>query len=105
MAEIELGILFKQCLSRRLPDEWSLATEIIAWEEALNTKKASIRWNFTVDDARIVFIDQYPTSLIPYHEILVFCARIFHHEGLKGFPWCSSVTFVVESFFVSACPS
>jgi hypothetical protein len=63
MAEIELSILSKQCLSRRLPDEWTLTTEIIAWEEARNAKNASIRWNFTVDDARIVFKDHYPTSL------------------------------------------
>jgi hypothetical protein len=63
MAEIELSILSKQCLSRRLPDEWMLTTEIIAWENARNAKKASIRWNFTVDDARIVFKEHYPTSL------------------------------------------
>lgn len=63
MAEIELSILSKQCLSRRLPDEWILTTEIIAWEDARNAKKASIRWNFTVDDARIVFKEHYPTSL------------------------------------------
>lgn len=63
MAEIELSVLSKQCLSRRIPDEWTLTTEIIAWEEARNTKKASIRWNFTVDDARIVFKEHYPTSL------------------------------------------
>ena len=63
MAEIELSILSKQCLSRRIPDEWTLTTEIIAWEEARNAKKASIRWNFTVEDARIVFKEHYPTSL------------------------------------------
>jgi len=63
MAEIELSILSKQCLSRRIPDEWTLTTEIIAWEEVRNAKKASIRWNFTVDDARIVFKEHYPTSL------------------------------------------
>ena len=63
MAEIELSILSKQCLSRRLPDEWTLTTEIIAWEEARNAKKASIRWNFTVNDARIVFKELYPTAL------------------------------------------
>lgn len=63
MAEIELSILSKQCLTRRLPDEWILTTEIIAWEDARNATKASIRWNFTVDDARIVFKEHYPTSL------------------------------------------
>ena len=63
MAEIEIGVLAKQCLSRRIPNEWTLSTEIIAWEEARNAKKAKIRWNFTVDDARQVFKEHYPTTL------------------------------------------
>ena len=61
MAEIEIGVLSNQCLSRRIADEWSLGTEIIAWEDARNKKKAKIRWNFTVADARQVFKDHYPT--------------------------------------------
>ena len=63
MAEIELSILSKQCLSRRIPSEWILTTEIVTWEDARNQKKAKIRWNFTVDDARKVFKQYYPTSL------------------------------------------
>ncbi len=63
MAEIELSLVSKQCLSRRIPSEWILTTEIVAWEEARNEKKAKIRWNFTVDDARKVFKEYYPTSL------------------------------------------
>jgi len=63
MAEIELSILSKQCLSRRIPTEWTLITEIVAWEEARNQRKAKIRWNFTVNDARQVFKEHYPTSL------------------------------------------
>lgn len=63
MAEIELSILSKQCLSRRLPHEWSLITELVAWEEARNAKQAKIRWNFTVDDARHIFKEHYPTAL------------------------------------------
>jgi hypothetical protein len=63
MAEIELSIVSKQCLSRRIPSEWILTTEIVAWEEARNEKKPKIRWNFTVDDARKVFKEYYPTSL------------------------------------------
>jgi transposase len=63
MAEIEIGVLAKQCLSRRIPDEWTLSTEIIAWEEMRNAKKAKIRWNFTVDEARKVFREHYPTKL------------------------------------------
>ena len=63
MAEIELSILSKQCLSRRIPNEWTLITEIVAWEQARNEKNAKIRWNFTVADARNVFKEHYPTSL------------------------------------------
>jgi len=63
MAEIELSILSKQCLSRRIPNEWTLITEIVAWEHARNEKNAKIRWNFTVDDARKVFKEHYPTAL------------------------------------------
>ena len=63
MAEIEIGVLSNQCLSRRLTDEWTLGTEIIAWEGARNAKKAKICWNFTVADARQVFREHYPTSL------------------------------------------
>lgn len=63
MAEIELSILSKQCLSRRISDEWTLILELVAWEQARNEKKSKIRWNFTVDDARQVFKEHYPTAL------------------------------------------
>jgi len=64
MAEIEIGVLGNQCLDRRIPDEMTLITEIIAWEERRNAAKASIHWSFTVDDARHVFKEHYPTSLV-----------------------------------------
>lgn len=63
MAEIELSVLTGQCLSRRISDEWTLGTEIVAWEHTRNTNQAKIRWNFTVQEARQVFIQHYPTSL------------------------------------------
>ena len=63
MAEIELSVLSKQCLARRLPDEWTLGTELVAWEQARNAKQAKIRWNFTVEEARQVFKEHYPTTL------------------------------------------
>jgi hypothetical protein len=52
MAEIELSILSRQCLKRRLPDEWTLALEVMAWENARNQAVAKIHWRFSVDDAR-----------------------------------------------------
>ena len=63
MAEIELSILSKQCLSRRIPSQWLLTTELVTWEESRNQKKSKIRWNFTVEEARKVFKEYYPTSL------------------------------------------
>jgi hypothetical protein len=63
MAEIELSVMTKQCLKRRLPDEWSLALELIAWENAANASRRPIHWSFTVEDARRVFADCYPSSL------------------------------------------
>jgi hypothetical protein len=62
MAEIELSVLTQQCLSRRMPDEWRLATEIITWETDRNGAKTPIRWTFTFDDARHVFREHYPTT-------------------------------------------
>jgi transposase len=61
MAEIELSILSRQCLKRRLPDEWTLSLEIIAWENQRNQAQAKIHWRFSVDDARRVFRQHYPS--------------------------------------------
>ena len=61
MAEIELSILSRQCLKRRLPDEWTLALEIIAWENARNQAQAKIHWRFSVNDARRVFRYHHPS--------------------------------------------
>lgn len=63
MAEIEIGILSRQCLRRRLPDEQTLATEIIAWEHWRNTQQAKIHWSFSVEDRRCVFAEHYSDSL------------------------------------------
>jgi hypothetical protein len=63
MAEIELSVMTKQCLKRRIHDEWTLNLELIAWENAANTSHRQIHWSFTVQDARRVFADYYPSSL------------------------------------------
>ena len=55
MAEIELSVMSQQCLARRLPDEMTLASELIAWENRRNAHHAQIHWSFSVDDARRVF--------------------------------------------------
>lgn len=63
MAEIELSILSRQCLKRRIPDEWTLGTEIVAWELARNAAKTKIDWSFSLDDAHRVFAEFYPETL------------------------------------------
>ena len=63
MAEIEIGIMRHQCLRRRLPDEWTLRAELMAWEIQSNHAARKIHWSFTVEDARRVFKEHYPTFL------------------------------------------
>jgi transposase len=60
MAEIELSVLSRQCLDRRIPDQEALKQEIAAWEERRNTAKATIDWQFTTADARIKLKKLYP---------------------------------------------
>ena len=60
MAEIELGILARQCLDRRLPDRETLEQEVAAWVAARNAALRTIDWRFTTDDARIKLDHLYP---------------------------------------------
>lgn len=51
MAEIEIGILERQCLRRRLSDKVTLAAEVLAWQQRRNTERCGIQWSFTRQDA------------------------------------------------------
>ena len=51
MAEIEIGILDRQCLDRRLPTQSLLAAEVAAWEQRRNAEGCRIAWTFTRQDA------------------------------------------------------
>lgn len=61
MAEIELSVVTRQCLDRRIPDKATLASEVAAWQQRRNTAKAKIDWRFTNDEARIKLKRLYPT--------------------------------------------
>ena len=61
MAEIELNVLIRQCLNRRISDMATLAAEVEAWEHHRNSKKARINWQFTTKNARIKLRRLYPT--------------------------------------------
>lgn len=60
MAEIELGILQRQCLDRRLGDRATVEREVAAWVRERNRATRSITWRFTTADARIKLKCLYP---------------------------------------------
>jgi hypothetical protein len=51
MAEIEIGVLDRQCLDRRLPDRGALTAEVDAWQQRRNAEHQCIEWTFTRQDA------------------------------------------------------
>jgi hypothetical protein len=61
MAEIELSVVMRQCLDRRIPDEDTLKREIKAYEDGRNESRATIDWQFTCKDARVKLHRLYPS--------------------------------------------
>ena len=61
MAEIELSVLSRQCLARRIADRSTLEREIAAWTTARNAAASRVDWQFTTTDARIKLKRLYPT--------------------------------------------
>ncbi len=59
MVEIEISALSRQCLDRRIGDIETLAKEVKAWEHERNKIKASVRWEFSKEDAREKFFRHY----------------------------------------------
>ena len=61
MAEIELSILGRQCLRRRITDIPTIEQEVARWQEARNCNAAPMNWRFKTSDARIKLKKLYPT--------------------------------------------
>ena len=61
MVEIELSVLVRQCLKRRIPDIETLTREAEAWYEERNRLATSVDWRFTTADARIKLRKLYPS--------------------------------------------
>jgi hypothetical protein len=61
MAEIELSVLSRQCLDRRIPDAATLTREVAAWEQARNACPHPVNWRFTTPEARIKLKRLYPS--------------------------------------------
>ena len=60
MAEIEIGVLARQCLDRRIPDQEVLRREVNAWQDQRNRDMVRVDWRFTTEDARIKLKSLYP---------------------------------------------
>ena len=60
IAEIELNVLTRQCLCRRIGDGAALTTEVGAWEARRNQSQVGVDWQFTTTDARVKLKRLYP---------------------------------------------
>jgi len=61
VAEMELSVLARQCLDRRIPDREALRREVAAWVATRNGAVAKVDWQFTTADARIKLKRLYPS--------------------------------------------
>ena len=60
IAEIELGVLNRQCLAERIGEKTELVLNVSDWEDRRNGETAKIDWQFTTADARIKLHRLYP---------------------------------------------
>ena len=61
VAEMELSVLARQCLDRRIPDLEVLCREVAAWQQRRNAAAVKVNWHFTTADARVKLKKLYPT--------------------------------------------
>ena len=62
VAELELSVLARRCLDRRVPDLEALRREVAAWERDRNAAVAKVDWQFTTADARTKLKRLYPSA-------------------------------------------
>jgi len=53
MAEIEIGVMSRQCLNERIPSKEIMASKVAAWTLGRNTNTLTVNWQFTTSDARV----------------------------------------------------
>lgn len=78
IAEIELNVMTRQCLPRRIDNINTLRSKLAAWETKRNTMVAKADWQFKTSDARIKLRSLYPeftaasikATVILVHQIL-----------------------------------
>jgi hypothetical protein len=60
VAEIELSVLARQCLNRRIGSAAELRREVAVWQDERNADGSRVQWRFTTADARIKLRHLYP---------------------------------------------
>ena len=63
IAEIELNVMTRQCLKRRIDNLEKLRSELSVWEKERNSNSAKINWHFTNNQAREKLISLYPKTI------------------------------------------
>jgi len=62
MVEIELSVLARQCLNRRISDVETIKHEVKAWQQQRNQQCATVQWRFTTNNARTKLERLYPVT-------------------------------------------
>ena len=60
MAEIEIGVMSRQCLRKRIPNKEDMVYQVKAWNCERNSSGFTVNWQFTTEDARIKLKNLYP---------------------------------------------
>jgi DDE superfamily endonuclease len=60
VAEVELSVLARQCLGRRIDSPEGLAAEVAAWQRDRNADGSRVVWRFTTEEARVKLRHLYP---------------------------------------------
>ena len=61
VAEVELNVMIRQCLNRRIASLEVLRDEVAAWQASRDRIQSKVNWQFTTDDARVKLKRLYPT--------------------------------------------
>ncbi len=56
-----LGVLHRQSLAARIPDQATLIEKVTAWQNRRNARSSTLHWRFSTDDARIKLHRLYPS--------------------------------------------
>jgi len=60
MAELEISVMSRQCLSQRIATIGKMDSEVQSWVKQRNSQRSTVNWHFTTADARTKLRHLYP---------------------------------------------